>query len=104
LADLIDIVRNYKPDVASPLDGIVGKDAASALASLFEVGVAAVGALGRNVADESSRLVRAGAGERYLNSADFETWMASLQALQLRIDRASARLALVEARSQENEP
>ncbi len=99
LSDLVDIIRQYQPDLSSPLDDIVGKDAARAVASLFELGVAAIGALGRGVAEEGSRLARAGAGQRYLNHTDFEKWMASVQALQLRIDRASARAAILEAQN-----
>jgi ubiquinone biosynthesis protein UbiJ len=99
LTDLIDIVRQYRPDLSPPLDGIVGRDAAGAIASLFELGVASIGALGRSIADEGSRLARSGAGQRYLSRPDFETWLADVQALQLRIDRAAARTTVLETGS-----
>lgn len=99
LAELRSIARNFHPESIPPLEELVGPQAAQTVTSLLELGLAAVSALVRNVGDEGSRLVRAGARQRYLSSGDFEAMLASIQTLRLRVDRLNARTEIVERTS-----
>jgi ubiquinone biosynthesis protein UbiJ len=96
LTELRSIVRNFHPESLPPLDELVGPQAAQTITSLLELGLAAASALVRNVGEEGGRLVRAGARQRYLGAADFETMLTSMQALRLRVDRLNARTEIVE--------
>ena len=96
LTELRSIVRDFHPESVPPLDDIVGPQAAETITSLLELGFAAASALVRNVGEESGRLIRAGARQRYLGADDFETLLSSIQALRLRVDRLKARTDIVE--------
>jgi ubiquinone biosynthesis protein UbiJ len=98
LTELREIVRDYHPDGFPPLDAVVGSQAADSLTTLFEVGIAAIRTLGRNVGDESRRLVRDGVRRRLLTRTDQDVLLGSLATLRLRLDRASARVAVLEQR------
>jgi ubiquinone biosynthesis protein UbiJ len=96
LEELRGIVRDFHPELLPPLDKLVGAQAAQTIASLLELGFAAVSGLGRSIGEEGGRLVRSGARQRYLTSGDFETLLTAMQALRIRVDRLNARTELVE--------
>ena len=98
LTELREIVRHYRPEGFPPLDELVGRQAADSITAAFEVGIAAITALGRNVGDESRRLVRDGVRQRLLTRHDQDVLLGSLATLRLRLDRAGARVALLERR------
>jgi ubiquinone biosynthesis protein UbiJ len=93
------IVHDFRPDVLSPLESLVGHDAAQSIASVFEIGFSALTAFGRSLGDEGERLAKTGARQRYLTATEFETFLASMQALSVRVDRLAARTDIVEATS-----
>jgi ubiquinone biosynthesis protein UbiJ len=103
LAELRSIVRDFHPELIPPLDQLVGENTSQAITSLMEFGLATLSALGRSVSEEGNRFVRAGARLRYLGAADFETLLASIKALRVRVDRLDARTEIVERSSPRNE-
>ena len=90
------ILLDYRPDVLSPLTSIVGKDGAQALASVVELGLAAMAALGRGLGDEGGRLARAGARQKYLTVPEFESFRDATRALRTRIDRLTVQTNIIE--------
>lgn len=58
LSQFRSIVHDYRPDVLSPLENLVGKDAAKSIANIFEVGFSALAAIGRSLGDEGTRLAK----------------------------------------------
>jgi ubiquinone biosynthesis protein UbiJ len=90
------IVRDYRPDVLTPLENLVGKDAAQAITSVIELGFAAISAIGRSLGDEGSRLAREGVRQKYLTKPEFDSFLDSIQALRVRIDRLAVRTDAVE--------
>jgi len=102
LSQFRGIVRDYRPDFFEPLESLVGIRAAQAITSLFEVGFSALSAIGRSVAGEGERLARTGVRQRYLTSPELESFLESIQALRVRIDRLNVRTNVIEqARSGE---
>jgi ubiquinone biosynthesis protein UbiJ len=100
LTELAGILRDYRPDGLPPLDSLVGTQVADSLATLFEVGAAALTALGRNAGDEGRRLVKDGVRQRLLTRPDYDVLLGSLAELRVRLDRANARVAVLERRTQ----
>jgi ubiquinone biosynthesis accessory factor UbiJ len=96
LSQFRSIVHDFRPDVLSPLENLVGKDAAQSIANVFEVGFSALAAIGRSLGDEGTRLAKEGARQRYLTASEFDAFIASIQALRVRIDRLAARTDIVE--------
>ena len=96
LAQFRGIVRDFRPDLLSPLQGLVGTPAAETITSLFEFGVSALSAVGRALGDEGSRLARRGASQKYLTKADFDAFIDTMRALRVRIDRLEVRTNIVE--------
>jgi ubiquinone biosynthesis protein UbiJ len=99
LTQFRSIVRDFRPDVLSPLENLVGRDAAQSIANVFEVGFSTLAALGRSLGDEGGRLAKEGARQRYLTTGDFDTFIASMQALGVRVDRLAARVEIIEQTS-----
>lgn len=99
LSQFRSIVHDFRPDVLPPLENLVGRDAAQSIASVFEIGFSALTALGRSLGDEGERLAKAGARHRYLTASEFETFLASMHALRVRVDRLAARTEIVERTS-----
>ena len=100
LTELEAILRDYRPDALPPLDSLVGTQVADSLATLFEVGAAALSALGRTAGDEGRRLVKGGVRQRLLTRSDYDVLLGSLAELRVRLDRANARAAVLERRTQ----
>ncbi len=96
LSQFRSIVHDFRPDVLSPLENLVGKDAAQSIANVFEVGFSALAAIGRSLGDEGTRLAKEGARQRYLTASEFDAFIASIQALRVRVDRLAARTDIVE--------
>jgi ubiquinone biosynthesis protein UbiJ len=93
------IAREYRPDVFPPLDALVGPEAAQAFAGFVEFGVSALGSLARGMRDEGARLAREGAKQAYLTRAEFDTFIASISDLRIRLDRLRVRADVVESAS-----
>ncbi len=99
LSQFRSIVRDYRPDLLSPLENLVGKDAAQSIANVFEVGLSTLAAIGRSLGDEGARLAKEGARQRYLTASEFDAFIASMQTLRVRVDRLAARIEIVERTS-----
>lgn len=96
LSQFRSIVHDFRPDVLSPLENLVGKDAAQSIANVFELGFSALAAIGRSLGDEGTRLAKEGARQRYLTASEFDGFIASILALRVRVDRLTARTDIVE--------
>ena len=66
------------------------------MTSVFELGFAALSAIGRSLGDEGGRLAREGARQKYLTAPEFDAFLASIQALRIRVDRLKVRTDVVE--------
>ena len=99
LSQFRSIVRDFRPDVLSPLENLVGREAAQSIANVFEVGLSALAAIGRSLGDEGTRLAKEGARQRYLTVGEFDEFIASMQDLRVRVDRLAARIEIVERTS-----
>ena len=58
------ILRDFRPEVISPLVDIVGKDAAETITGAVELGLTTLAALGRTIREEGGRLARDGVRQR----------------------------------------
>ena len=96
LGQFRNIVRDYRPDVFAPLENLVGKQAAQAIAGVFELGFAALSAIGRSLGEEGSRLARDGVRQKYLTAPELTSFVDSIQALRNRVDRLNVRADIAE--------
>lgn len=96
LGEFRSIVRDFRPDVLSPLEAIVGSDAAQTITGVVELGLATFAALGRSIREEGGRLARDGVRQRYLTVPQFDAFLESVAALRIRIDRLVVRTDIVE--------
>jgi ubiquinone biosynthesis protein UbiJ len=96
LGQFRDIVRDYRPDVSAPLENLVGSQAAQAIAGVFELGFAALSALGRSLGEEGNRLARHGVRQKYLTAPELASFVDSIQALRNRVDRLTVRADIAE--------
>jgi ubiquinone biosynthesis protein UbiJ len=96
LGQFRNIVRDYRPDVFAPLENLVGKQAAQAIAGVFELGFAALSAMGRSLGEEGNRLARDGVRQKYLTAPEYASFVDSIQALRNRVDRLRVRTDIVE--------
>jgi len=96
LGQFRNIVRDYRPDVFAPLENLVGKQAARAIAGVFELGFAALSAIGRSLGEEGSRLARDGVRQKYLTAPELASFVDSIQALRNRVDRLNVRADIAE--------
>lgn len=99
LSQFRSIVRDFRPEMFAPLENLVGKEAARSITNVLEIGFSALAAIGRSLGDEGGRLAREGARHRYLTDPEFESFLASIQALRVRVDRLTARTEIVERNS-----
>ena len=90
------IVRDYRPDVIAPLESLVGKQAAQAITGVFELGFAALSAIGRSLTEEGGRLAREGVRQKYLTAPELASFVDSIQALRSRVDRLNVRTEIAE--------
>jgi ubiquinone biosynthesis protein UbiJ len=96
LGQFRNIVRDYRPDVFAPLENLVGKQAAQAITGVFELGFAALSALGRSLGEEGGRLARDGVRQKYLTAPELASFVDSMQALRNRVDRLNVRTDIAE--------
>lgn len=96
LGQFRNIVRDYRPDVFAPLENLVGKQAAQAITGVFELGFAALSAIGRTLGEEGSRLARDGVRQKYLTAPELASFVDAVQALRNRVDRLNVRVDIVE--------
>ncbi len=96
LREFRGILADFRPDIPSPLVDVVGKEAAQTITSVVELGFAAFAALGRSLADEGSRLARRESQQRYLSTAEFESFQEATRALRVRLDRLAVRTDTIE--------
>jgi ubiquinone biosynthesis protein UbiJ len=96
LSEFRSIVRDFRPEILSPLATIVGSDAAQTITGVVELGVATLVALGRSIRDEGGRFARDEARQRYLTVSQFDAFLKSVGALRIRIDRLVVRTDIVE--------
>ncbi len=96
LGQFRSIVRDYRPEIFSPLYDIVGPQISKAVTSAVELGFAALSAIARSLNDESGRLAREGVRQRYLTTPEFDSLLDSMQALRIRIDRLDVRTNALE--------
>ncbi len=99
LSQFRSIVRDFRPEAFAPLEDLVGKQAAQSITNVLEFGFSALAAIGRSLGDEGGRLAREGARHRYLTAPEFESFLASIQTLRVRVDRLTARTEIVERNS-----
>jgi len=97
LSEFRSIVRDFRPEILSPLETIVGSDSAQTITGIVELGLATLAALGRSIREEGGRLARGGASQRYLTVPQFDAFLESVGALRIRIDRLVVRTDIVEA-------
>ena len=97
LGEFRSIVRDFRPEVLSPLETFVGPDVAQAITGAVELGLTTLAALGRSIREEGGRLARDGVGQRYLTVPKFDAFLESVAALRIRIDRLVVRTEIVES-------
>ena len=93
LAALAGVLRSYEPDLAEPLRGVLGAEAANALVGLAEAALATT----RSALEALSSAAEAGAQRRYTSEGDFEASRRRLEDLGLELDRLRARTDAVAA-------
>lgn len=96
LSEFRGILRDFRPELFSPLEDLVGSNVAQTITGVVEIGLAALAAIGRSVGEEGGRLARDAARQRYLTIPQFEAFLDSVQALRIRIDRLVVRTDSVE--------
>ena len=96
LSELADVLRSVRPDFEAPLGRLIGATAAQNVVGLFELGAETFARLVREIGNEGSAALRSTAARRFLDRADFETFLARRHALTLAVDRIAARLDALE--------
>jgi ubiquinone biosynthesis protein UbiJ len=97
------IVRNVRPDPAVALDGVLGPQAADALADTIDLGLAAARTLTDALFEAGERFVRARGRRYFLSRDDYERFIERAYRLRLGMDRIEARLMQFEARQSRGE-
>ena len=96
LSEFADVIRALRPDVAAPLERLVGRQAAQGFLGLVELGLQTAERVLRDLGAEGERLARTGAARQYLSRTEFEDFLARRHALTLHIDRIGARVERLE--------
>jgi ubiquinone biosynthesis protein UbiJ len=93
LAALAGVLRNFEPDLAEPLRGVLGPETANALVGFAEAALATT----RSALEALGSAAEAEARRRFASEGDFETARRRLEALSLELDRVRARTDAVSA-------
>ena len=100
LQELRAIFSNMKPDIETPIAGILGEQPAQLISALFQAGLGASRMLANTLRDAGFDGVSSHANKNYLQRTEFESFVDALYKLKLRVDRADALIALKENESQ----
>jgi len=87
------VFEQFQPDLAQPLDRLIGPDRSAAVLGFAEAALATARSALQAVADAAGTTAR----ERFADSSEFDSVVESLEALQLKADRLGARVARLEA-------
>lgn len=93
LREVAGLLRHLEPDLAEPMGGILGRDMADNLIGMAEAGIAFLKSAAESVAGSA----REGARAAYVADPDFLEALDNLDDLQLRVDRLTSRIGLLEA-------
>jgi ubiquinone biosynthesis protein UbiJ len=99
LAEFAESVRGLRPDFATPLARLVGRDSAEGLVGLLELGLQTADRVLRDLAAEGERLARSGAGRQFLTRAELDDFLARRHTAALHLDRLAARIERLERRA-----
>ncbi len=98
LQSVAALFQDLEPDLAEPLAGVIGREAADGLIGAAEAGFAFL----RSAAEGLATGARKEAGNAWVTDQARNTLMDRLDDLRLRVDRLDARIGLVEARKSES--
>lgn len=90
------LFRDLEPDLAEPLSGLIGRNAADNLLGAAEAGLAFL----KSAAESVSAGIRHEAGNVWMSEDSFRELMDRGEDLKLRLDRLAARVSLAESREQ----
>lgn len=94
LSDMEELFRRYQPDLAGPVEQLVGKRAAEDLLGMAEAGIALFKSAGQSIGN----IATATAQSSYVADSELDTMLNALEDLRLRIDRLAARTGLLESK------
>ena len=92
LMELSTLIKNFYPDLITPLSALIGAKSANKIAATLEMGLSALANfasnLGENIASNASSEIT----DRFTTTEAFDDHLAELDALRLRVDRLSAKI------------
>ncbi|MEQ8857064.1 MAG: SCP2 sterol-binding domain-containing protein [Pseudomonadales bacterium] len=88
LAEFSALLRGFRPDVAGPLERVIGAEGARTLLGTAELALAGL----RSALEGAGRSVREGAAQTFVDRAQASRFLDDLDDLRLRVDRLAARV------------
>ncbi len=94
LAQLSEVLKGFRPDLAGPLERLLGAEGARTLLGSAELAFAGL----RSALEGAGRSVREGAADAFVDRRQAARFLDDLDDLRLRVDRLAARVAAEEQR------
>ncbi|TDJ26240.1 MAG: hypothetical protein E2O61_02505 [Gammaproteobacteria bacterium] len=98
LQELIDLVRNFAPDLGKPLSTLLGSRAAEDLLGAVELAFAAF----RSVIEGAGTAIKESAAARYADEARLNALLDGIDNVRTRADRITVRIRAEETRRQQS--
>ncbi|MEZ7819157.1 MAG: SCP2 sterol-binding domain-containing protein [Pseudomonadales bacterium] len=102
LLEVSELVKNFYPDLVTPLAAVLGDKPANKVAAAFEMGFAALSSFASGLGEDIAHNASAKIVERFTTTEAFAHHLAELDALRLRVDRLSAKISQQERSATDN--
>lgn len=92
LLELSALIRDFYPDLVTPLSTVLGAQRANKVAAALEMGLSALTNFAANVGEDLAHTAGSKIADRFTTTDAFADHLVALDALRLRVDRLSAKI------------
>lgn len=103
LLEISALIKDFYPDLVTPLSIVLGDKRASKVAATLEMGLSVFANFASNLGEDIAQTAGAKVADRFTTTEAFADHLNELDALRLRVDRLSARISQRERTEPDND-
>jgi ubiquinone biosynthesis protein UbiJ len=103
LLEISALIKDFYPDLVTPLSIVLGDKRASKVAATLEMGLSVFANFASNLGEDIAQTAGAKVADRFTTTEAFADHLNELDALRLRVDRLSARISQRERNERGND-
>jgi ubiquinone biosynthesis protein UbiJ len=102
LLEFNTLIKNFYPDLITPLTALIGAKSANKIAATLEMGLSSLANFASNLGEDIANNAGSKITDRFTTAEAFANHLAELDSLRLRVDRLSAKILDRELSARDN--